>query len=143
MVSHVGYTRGEACSSCAARDQAEKKVLLNTSLRRFYSTVKSISMPNLHMVYDKHINTTLEPEELINPWYVTGGRSKPTADAEGSLKGSVSKNPSSALGWRVQARFIIELHSKEMALLTCIQYFLKGIGTTKKKVKQEIQFVFQ
>jgi hypothetical protein len=46
----------------------------------------------------------------LNPWFVTG-----VTDAEGCFNVTVTKS-SGSVGWRVQARFIIELHVKDIDL---------------------------
>jgi hypothetical protein len=40
----------------------------------------------------------------------------------------VEKSSSTNIGWRVQARFIIELHIKDLALLNMMQSFFGDIG---------------
>lgn len=69
---------------------------------RFYSTINSIK---------------------LNPWFITG-----FTDAEGNFNMIVAKSSSINIGWRVQARFIIELHIKDISTLNMIQSFFGGIG---------------
>jgi len=111
------------------------------SLIAFGGEGLSVPSPNLQRAYYKHYHTTssclkVYKEETLNPWFVTG-----FTDAEGSFNVSVAKHASSTLGWRVQARFIIELHSKDLALLTRIQSFFQGIGTlTNSKTRDTVRF---
>jgi LAGLIDADG endonuclease len=77
-----------------------------------------------------------DKEVKLNPWFVTG-----FTDAEGSFNVSVSRSSSTKIGWRVQMRFIIELHKKDLALLTHVQSFFKGIGTiTNSTTKEVVRF---
>jgi hypothetical protein len=50
-------------------------------------------------------------------------------DAEGSFNILIAKSPTTSTGWRVQARFIIELHIKDIALLKRIKSFFNDAGT--------------
>ena len=54
---------------------------------------------------------------VLHPWFVTG-----LIDAEGCFNIMITKS-SSVLGWRVQARFILELHIKDIKLLYQLQSF--------------------
>ncbi len=61
----------------------------------------------------------------LNPWFVTG-----LIDAEGCFNLSISKSfKKSKLGWVVQARLIVELHLKDLALLSDLQSYFGGVGT--------------
>lgn len=62
----------------------------------------------------------------LNPWFITG-----LIDAEGCFNISISNSlKNSNLGWVVQARLIVELHLKDIALLRNLQsFFFGGIGT--------------
>ncbi len=48
----------------------------------------------------------------LDPWFVTG-----FADAEGSFIVHIRKLPRNTTGWRVEGRFKITLHKKDIALL--------------------------
>lgn len=65
-----------------------------------------------------------EDNRPLDPWYVTG-----FTDAEGCFNILIAKSPSTSIGWRVQARFIIELHIKDIALLRRIKSFFNDAGT--------------
>ena len=58
----------------------------------------------------------------LKPWFVTG-----YTDAEGCFNVSVSKRINK-INYEVQARFIIEVHIKEIELLYKIQSFFHGVG---------------
>lgn len=61
---------------------------------------------------------------LINPSFITG-----FMDGEGSFMVSVLKYPTFRTGWKVQARFVITQHERDIELIKNIQSFftLKGI----------------
>lgn len=59
----------------------------------------------------------------LDPWFVTG-----FADAEGSFIIHIRKLPRNNTGWRVEGRFKITLHKKDIALLKQLQKFFKGVG---------------
>ena len=73
----------------------------------------------------------------MHPWFVTG-----LIDGEGCFNISISSSfKKSKIGWVVQARFIIELHIKDLALLCKLKSFFGGIGTittTKKLARYSI-----
>ena len=60
----------------------------------------------------------------INPWAISG-----FIDAEGSFSIILDKNKTRKLGWRVQSKFQIGLHIKDLNLLSQIQESLGGIGS--------------
>lgn len=62
---------------------------------------------------------------------------------KGSFNIIIAKSPSASTGWRVQARFLIELHIKDLPLLSCIKSFFNDVGTitynqTKKSCKYSV-----
>ena len=64
-------------------------------------------------------------------------------DAEGSFSVIVDKNKTRKLGWRVQTKFQLGLHIKDLPLLLKIQQSLGGIGSihitpAKNKVNYSI-----
>nr|YP_009926597.1 hypothetical protein [Wolfiporia cocos]QNH92655.1 hypothetical protein [Wolfiporia cocos] len=82
----------------------------------------------------RHFSTSSDNGKL-HPWFVTG-----LSDAESCFNISISKSSKkSKLGWVVQARFIIELHKKDLALLREVQTFFgcgaQGIGTITTTAK--------
>jgi len=88
-----------------------------------YSTV--ISNWNKNLYLKDQLNSYNNGNSIpLNPWYVTG-----FTDAEGSFNILICKSPSVNIGWRVQIRFIIELHIKDIALLRLIKSFFNNVGT--------------
>jgi hypothetical protein len=68
----------------------------------------------------------------LNPWFVSG-----LIDSEGCFNISISETlKRSKIGWIVQARFILELHIKDLDLLLKLKSFFgeKGNITTSGKV---------
>ena len=60
----------------------------------------------------------------VNPWFISG-----LIDAEGSFSVIVDKNKTRKLGWRIQTKFQLGLHIKDLPLLLKIQQSLGGIGS--------------
>ena len=71
--------------------------------------------------------STLHSDNRLNPWFVTG-----LADSEGTFTVMIDKNQKRTLGWRVQAKFQIGLHERDLALLLKIQQYFGGIGSIGK-----------
>lgn len=82
------------------------------------------------------LSTVTTQKVSIEPWFVTAASH--FTDAEGSFNVSVSRSSSTKIGWRVQMRFIIELHKKDLALLTSIQSFFNGIGTIINSITKDV-----
>ena len=61
---------------------------------------------------------------IVNPGVWSG-----LIDGEGSFSIIVDKNKVSKLGWRVQLKFKIGLHTKDLNLLSLLQQYLGGIGS--------------
>jgi len=59
----------------------------------------------------------------IDPWFCTG-----LIDAEGSFIVSIDKTIKRTLGWRVQVKFQMSLHKRDLSLLLKLQQGLGGIG---------------
>ena len=93
--------------------------------RRFYSTSKEAAQ-------EKIMNK-------LNPWFVTG-----FTDAEGCFIITILRNPcsdaSTKTGWKVQARFTISLHKKDMALMGLIKSYFGGRGNISKEYKNIIKY---
>ena len=70
----------------------------------------------------------------INPWFVTG-----FVDAEGCFQVSITENKELNLGWRVQSRFQISLHTKDRSVLEEIKNFL-GAGEICRLGPNSLQF---
>ncbi len=73
--------------------------------------------------------STLQPSHInkLNPWFVTG-----LTDAEGMFTIMIDKNNKRTLGWRVQAKYQIGLHVRDLDLLLQLQKFFCGIGSIGK-----------
>ena len=63
----------------------------------------------------------------VNPWFWTG-----LTDAEGSFSILISKDNKRTLGWRVESKFQMDLHIRDLSLLLQFQQFLGGIGYINK-----------
>jgi LAGLIDADG endonuclease len=82
---------------------------------------------NYHIKYpSKQLNyfSTLHFYDRLNPWFVTG-----LTDAEGSFTITIDKNHKRKLGWRVQSKFQIGLHIRDLDLLLQVQQYFKCIGS--------------
>jgi hypothetical protein len=60
----------------------------------------------------------------VNPWFWSG-----FIDGEGSFSIIIDKNKYRKLGWRVQSKFQIGVHKRDLSLLLQLQQFLGGIGS--------------
>jgi len=73
----------------------------------------------------KHYSTfNFNCPSQVNPWFWTG-----IIDAEGSFSIIIDKNNSRRLGWRVQSKFQMGLHKRDLSLLLQLQQFFNGIGS--------------
>jgi hypothetical protein len=68
--------------------------------------------------------STFNHSPHINPWFWTG-----LIDAEGSFSIIIDRNKTRKLGWRVQAKFQMGLHKRDLSLLLQLQKCLGGIGS--------------
>lgn len=59
----------------------------------------------------------------LNPWFVTG-----LIDAEGSFTVLVIKDSNRKIGWRIECKFQLGLHDRDLPLLNQIKDFFGGIG---------------
>lgn len=71
----------------------------------------------------------------LNPWFVTG-----FIDAEGSFTVLVVKDSRRKLGWRIECKFQLGLHNRDLSLLLQIRDFLGGIGNIYKS-PQKINYI--
>jgi hypothetical protein len=74
----------------------------------------------------KSISVHSDPYKL-NPWFVTG-----FIDAEGSFTVTVVKDSKRKLGWRVECKFQLGIHERDLPLLQQIREFFGGIGNIYK-----------
>ena len=88
---------------------------------------RNYQIKNLSNQLNKKQYSTLN----ISPWFWTG-----LIDAEGSFSIIIDKKIDRKLGWRVQSKFQIGLHIKDLNLLLKLQQYLQGIGTIHKYPKQ-------
>lgn len=59
----------------------------------------------------------------LNSWFVTG-----LIDAEGSFSVLITKDIKRKLGWRIECKFQLGLHKRDLPLLLQVKEFLEGIG---------------
>jgi hypothetical protein len=77
----------------------------------------------------------MKKNNILNPYYVTG-----FTDAEGCFNVTIS--PRSNGKYQVSLRFEIDLHSRDIKLLSNIQSYFKGVGTlTTTKNNSLVKFV--
>ena len=74
------------------------------AVARYYST-------------DTYLNDSFLDTKL-NPWFITG-----FSDAESTFTIVIDKNKNRILGWRVQSKFQIGLHKRDLSLLLQIKQF--------------------
>ena len=79
---------------------------------------------NLH---SHSYSSQVQHNNSLNPWFVTG-----LADSEGTFTVMIDKTEKRTLGWRVQAKFQIGLHVRDLSLLLQVQEFFGGIGSIGK-----------
>ena len=70
---------------------------------------------------------------VIKPWVLSG-----LIDGEGSFTIIICKNNMCKLGWRVELKFQIGLHAKDLNLLYLLQQYLDGIGSLHLAEKRKI-----
>ena len=106
-------------SYCKAKS---KQMQLRCTLMGFERNYQ-IKIPSKQLNYF----STLHSDNRLNPWFVTG-----LADSEGTFTIMIDQNQKRTLGWRVQAKFQIGLHERDLALLLQVQKFFGGIGSYGK-----------
>ena len=82
--------------------------------------------------FEKKIFSTYN-STIVNPGVWSG-----LIDGEGSFSVIVDRNKKRKLGWRVQIKFQIGLHTKDLNLLYLLQQYLSGIGSIHLALNQEI-----
>ena len=70
---------------------------------------------------------------IVNPGVWSG-----LIDGEGSFTIIIDKNKVRKLGWRVQLKFQIGLHTKDLNLLCILQQYLGGIGSIHSALNRDI-----
>ena len=101
-----------------------KLMLLRCTLMGFERNYQ-IKIPSKQLNYFSTLHS--DTPERLNPWFVTG-----LADSEGTFTIMIDQNQKRTLGWRVQAKFQIGLHKRDLALLLQVQKFFGGIGSLGK-----------
>lgn len=69
------------------------------------------------------VHSDLYTGKHLNPWFVTG-----FIDAEGSFTVTVVKDSKRKLGWRVECKFQLGIHERDLPLLQQIREFFGEIG---------------
>lgn len=72
---------------------------------------------------------------LLNPNFVTG-----FTDGEGCFLIIIRKNPRMKTGRRVETRFALSLHKKDLTILQLIQNYFNGVGNINKERETSVQF---
>ena len=70
---------------------------------------------------------------IVNPWTWSG-----LIDGEGSFTIIIDKNKVRKLGWRVQLKFQIGLHKKDLNILCLLQQYLGGIGSIHSTSNRDV-----
>ena len=80
------------------------------------------------MIPSKQLNiksfSTLNIKSELDPWFITG-----LIDAEGSFSILIIKDIRRTLGWRVECKFQLGLHKRDLPLLLEILKYFSGIGS--------------
>ena len=80
------------------------------------------------MIPSKQLNiksfSTLNIKPELDPWFITG-----LIDAEGSFSILIIKDIRRTLGWRVECKFQLGLHKRDLPLLLEILKYFSGIGS--------------
>ena len=91
-------------------------------LRHFSSSSSSLITPSLN-------------SKKLNANFITG-----LTDAEGSFIVIIRKSPGYNTGWRVETRFSIGMHQKDLALLKLIQSYFGEVGDIADQGKGCVQY---
>ena len=83
----------------------------------------------------KNFSTSNSPTN-VNPWFFTG-----LIDAEGSFSVIVDQSKTHKMGWRVQAKFQMGLHKRDLTLLLQLKQGVVTIheNSSLKKVNYSIE----
>ena len=107
-------------------DGSWSNYLLNNSFLRYTlmggESRYQVKIPSKQLNIKKF--STLNSSLPINPWFITG-----LIDAEGSFSVIIDKNKSRKLGWRVQTKFQLGMHLRDILLITKVKDFFGGIGS--------------
>jgi hypothetical protein len=86
-----------------------------------------IKYPSKQLIIRSNFSNLLNSSYVLNPWFISG-----FTDAEGTFTVMIDRNIKRTLGWRVQAKFQISLHQRDLSLLLQIQEYFGGIGSIGK-----------
>lgn len=107
-------------------------------IRENYSDIQRNKIGSLNVKSRvKNYSNLYQPLNL-HPYFVTG-----FSDGEASFIIRIRKNLESKAGWRVELKFQIGLHNKDLVLLKKIQESLSGAGSIKKQNADITQFIIQ
>ena len=114
-------------SFASAADRREEN-LLNAFHKKSYSS-SAFSGPGLLKSNILNKVTSFAPAtkrkfSKLDPWFVTG-----LIDAEGSFSILINKDNRRNLGWRVQGKFQLGLHKRDLSILLELRNYLGGIGS--------------
>jgi len=98
-----------------------KKNKLRCTLMGYESSYQ-IKIPSKQLNI-RNLSTSTNNISHINPWFWTG-----LIDAEGSFSVIIDRKEGRKLGWRVEPKFQIGLHTRDTNLLLLLQNYLGGIG---------------
>lgn len=88
---------------------------------------KNLSSQNPFYIIKCQKFSTFHFSSQINPWFWTG-----LIDGEGSFSIIIDKSETHTLGWRIQSKFQMGLHKRDLSLLLQLQQYLGGIGSIYK-----------
>nr|UEV87054.1 hypothetical protein [Grifola frondosa] len=92
-----------------------KSMRLRCTLMNF-ERISRIKIPSKQLNVRKF--STSNSSSNVNPWFFTG-----LIDAEGSFSIIVDRSKTHKSGWRVQAKFQMGLHKRDLTLLLLLQQF--------------------
>ncbi len=98
--------------------------------------VKTLSNQSSRKENLKFYSSLITPKIKLNPYFITG-----FVDGEGCFSVMILKNPRTKTGFRVQARFLINIHKKDKMILSGIQSYFKGIGNMYNHGKDGVQYL--
>ena len=124
--NEMGY-RGSKSANKAVKEQRVDGSWCKKPLHLRY-TLMGFERNYQFKVLSKQLNSksfsTLSTRGNINPWFITG-----LIDAEGSFSVIIDKNKPRKLGWRVQTKFQLGMHLRDLSLIQQVQTFFGGIGS--------------
>ena len=103
-----------------------KEMLLRCTLMGFKRNYQ-IKIPSKQLIYYSTIHSESVYKNVCNPWFITG-----LADSEGTFTIIIDNNKKRTLSWRVQAKFQIGLHKRDLELLLQVKQFFGNIGSIGK-----------